>query len=108
MSEDDVDFRMPLALSCVVLAQVQNPHGIQMILKPYMACIQWEDVIGVEEFMKYEILPMNEQQRPLTIILTKNDRVYWVCSPFNEVTELWRQYKLWKYTYNLYDLFKPN
>lgn len=92
----EIDYNQPLELNALGIEDVPvTPTGIARRVLRYKAYIRWEDIIAIEQFVKYWVVTPEFVGVELTNILTIRG-TYLVEAGIKEVSNSWAVYKAYK------------
>lgn len=90
------DYNLPLHLNCLAPGTLQDLDGVKKAVIRYDAFIEWENIMTIEEFVKYESFPDDERNKDKTIIVTKAGQNFVIQENVNQIAHIWGMYKVWK------------
>jgi len=105
--EIETNYNLPLKLNCLIVAQAQDEDRIIKKVTRYIAIISWEDIYGVEEFIKDELFPIEYQDTAKCILISKTGN-HILQESVEQIGSMWGYYKIWKSKQVIKPLFSIN
>jgi len=103
----EINYNLPLELNCLCVKQRQTGNGIQSYVEIFKVYIQWEDIIGMEQFINHEQFPEDDQDIEKVTLITKQ-RPYIIRENIEVTANNWAHYKIWKSKQVIKPLFSIN
>ncbi len=88
---ETIDYTQPLRLECLLVDIDERTKTLIKI--PFVAFIEWKDIVSVEQFVKRYLVP--DDNRPMVNIVTIKGLYLVVNEDIEEAGRAWAKYKIW-------------